>query len=199
MDTLRVASHEEESLAEAIGFAESLTGEFAGQSKWSGSGYVFKPTAEEVARIIHAPPQSHPMSRTSPPFQLFLLLAGGMAMGMFSWLAALAVSGQFEPFDSGVGLLANQFVLSPRWPSSLPHATDHQHHSLFLCGAYVGMNAHSYGFGGSEKKAWAALGAVVRLSLLLVPAVLVTVITVIRRVRRGPPQRTEGGSRSGQP
>jgi len=168
------------------------------QSKWSGSGYVFKPTAEEVARIIHTPPQSHPMSRTSPPFQLFLLLAGGMAMGMFSWLAALAVSGQFEPFDSGVGLLANQFVLSAlavflatRYRPSAPF--------LFLCGAYVGMNAYSYGFGGSEKKAWAALGAGMSLSLLLVPAVLVTVITVIRRIRRRQPPRTEGGSRSGQP
>jgi len=34
-----------------------------------------------------------------------------MALGMLSWLASLAVSGQFEPYDSGVGLLANQVFL----------------------------------------------------------------------------------------
>lgn len=138
------------------------------------------------------------MSHTSPPSQLLLLLTGGLALGMLSWLAALAVSGQFEPYDSGVGLLVNQVVLSvpavffaSRYRPSAPF--------LFLCGAYVGMNAYTYACGGSEKKAWAALGAVTSLSLLLLPAVLVTVITVIRRVRRVQPQRTAGGSRSGQP
>lgn len=31
---------------------------------------------------------------------------------------------------------------------------------LFLSGAYAGMNAYAYGFGGSEHRVWAALGAV---------------------------------------
>ena len=138
------------------------------------------------------------MSHASPPSKPLLLLAGGVALGMLSWLAALAVSGRFEPYDSGMGLLANQLALSvpavflaSRYRPSAPF--------LFLCGAYVGMNAYTYGFGGSEKKAWAALGAVTSLSLLLLPAVLVTVIAVIRRVRRVQAQRTNGGSRSGQP
>jgi len=138
------------------------------------------------------------MSHTSPPSQPLLLLAGGVALGMLSWLAALAVSGQFEPYDSGVGLLANQFALSvpavflaSRYRPAAPF--------LFLCGAYVGMNAYTYGFGNSEKKVWAALGAVTSLSLLLLPAVLVTVITIIRRVRQVQAKRADGGSRSGQP
>jgi hypothetical protein len=153
-------------------------------------------TGKSLSFVMPSP--SHPMSHTSPSSQPFLLLASGVALGMLSWLAALAVSGQFEPYDSGVGLLANQFALSVpavflalRYRPSAPY--------LFLCGAYVGMNAYTYGFGGSEKKAWAALGAVTSLSLLLLPAVLVTVITLIRRVRRVQPHRAEGSSRPGQP
>ena len=47
-------------------------------------------------------------NRRSPPSQPLLLLVGGMALGMLSWLTSLAVSGQFEPYDSGVAAGVNR-------------------------------------------------------------------------------------------
>ena len=91
------------------------------------------------------------MSRASFAPPLLPLLAAGAVLGMLSWAAALAASGQFEPYDSGRGLLANQFVLSlpavvlaARYRPFAP--------LLFLLGAYVGMNLYAYAFGGSEHR-----------------------------------------------
>ncbi|CAG0929467.1 hypothetical protein PLCT1_01068 [Planctomycetaceae bacterium] len=115
---------------------------------------------------------------------------------MLSWAAALAVSGQFEPYDSASGLLVNQFVLSVpavvlswRYRPSAP--------LLFLFGAYVGMNLYSYGFGGSEHRVWAALGAITSLLLLVLPAALVLIVAVVRRLRRTLPPPGEDPSRFG--
>jgi len=136
------------------------------------------------------------MSRASSVSLLLQLLAAGAALGMLSWAAALAVSGQFEPYDSGRGLLANQFVLSVpagilawRYRPSVPH--------LFLFGAYIGMNLYAYGFGGSEHRVWAALGAITSLLLLIPPVVLALIVAVVRRLRRAQPPPGEDRSRFG--
>ena len=136
-----------------------------------------------------------PRSPYASPLPQFL--AAGIALGMLSWAAALVVSGQFEPYDSGRGLLANQFVLSVpavilawRYRPSAP--------LLFLFGAYLGMNLYAYGFGDSEHRVWAALGAITSLFLLVLPVVLVLIVAVVRRLRRAQPPRGEDRRRFGR-
>lgn len=111
------------------------------------------------------------------------LFAAGASLGALSWLAASVVSGTFEPYDSSSGLLVNQIVLSApavilasRHRASVP--------LLFLAGAYVGMNAYAYGFGGSEARAWAALGAVLTLLLLVLPTALMLGAAALRHFRQ---------------
>lgn len=115
---------------------------------------------------------------------------------MLSWAAALAVSGRFEPYDSGCGLLANQLLLSIpaailacRYRPSAP--------ILLLLGAYLGMNLYAYGFGGSEHRAWATLGAITSLLLLVLPVVLVFAVAIVRRLRGTPATPEEDRTRHG--
>ena len=107
----------------------------------------------------------------------------GLALGALSWSCAALVSGTFEPYDSGVGLLVNQLLLA--MPAAL---VTWRHRAAgavaLLAGAYLGMNAYAYGFGGSESKAWAALGAVVSLLLIVAPMVLVLATAALRRIAR---------------
>ena len=117
---------------------------------------------------------------------LLLLFVAGTAIGALSWLAAYAVSGVFEPYDSSLGLLVNQVVLSA--PAAFVAYRYRASASLvLLVGAYVGMNAYAYSFGGSEHRVWAALGAVVSTMLLLAPVLLALGAVAYRRLRRGPP------------
>jgi len=122
-----------------------------------------------------------PSFRQIPP-PLALIVAGTL-LGALSWLAASVVSGTFEPYDSSSGLLVNQIVLSAPAVvlASLHRATVPL---LLLAGAYVGMNAYAYAFGGSEARAWVALGAVTSLLLLVVPAALMSGAAALRRFRQ---------------
>lgn len=119
------------------------------------------------------------------PLSLSLLVAG-TALGALSWLAAALVSGTFEPYDSSAGLLMNQAILSVpaallAWRYRAAMAL------LLLAGAYVGMNAYAYGFGGSEKGAWAVLGTLVSMLLLIAPLALMLGAIALRRLYRRQP------------
>jgi hypothetical protein len=113
--------------------------------------------------------------------RLISVLAFGLGCGALSWFTAHAVSGSFEPYDSSTGLAANQLVLclpaillacKPRLALIL----------LYFLGAWLGMIAYAYAFGGSEQRAWAMLGAVTSLLLLFWPVVLAVVTVVIRYI-----------------
>jgi len=132
------------------------------------------------------------MTRHRRPLSPPGVLAAGLAVGALSWLGPAFISGAFEPYDTGLGLLANQFLLCVpvavlAWRYQVAAAF------IFLIGAYVGMNAYAYGFGGSETRAWAALGAVVSLLLLLLPAGLAAAVSLFRRLRSGSSRTDDAG------
>jgi hypothetical protein len=94
----------------------------------------------------------------------------GIALGAFGWGISHWVSGQFEPYDSGAGFLATQIVLVPaaamagyRWGIAASF--------VLVLGGYIGLNGYAYVLGGSESRAWAMLGAISTLLLVIVPAV----------------------------
>ena len=106
-------------------------------------------------------------------------------LGAFSWFAASVVSGTFEPYDSGAGLLLNQIILS------VPAAVLAWRHRiavplLCLASAYAGLSAYAWAFGSSEVRAWAALGALVSMLLFPVPVAFALGAAALRRLRRGP-------------
>lgn len=133
-------------------------------------------------------------AKRRPP--LLLLLAGGALLGALSWLAALGVSGAFEPYDSALGLLANQLVLS--LPIALL-AFRYRLWTALLCllGAYVGMNLYTYVFGGAETRAWAVLGAITSVALLVVPAAAAAASAFLSRMCRPPPKDDSAQGRDG--
>ena len=109
-------------------------------------------------------------------------LAIGVGCGALSWVAAFAVSGRFEPYDSSTGLAANQIVLC--LPAILLACRPRLALLLFyFFGAWLGMNAYGYVFGSAEQRAWAMLGAVTSLLLLALPLSLAGMTAVICHIR----------------
>lgn len=107
----------------------------------------------------------------------------GAGVGGLSWAVASLASGKFEPFDSGVGLIVNQFILTVstaflawRYAIATP--------ILYLTAAYLGMNGYAYLFGGSESTAWVLLGAIVSTTLLLAPMIGLFVTIAVKALRR---------------
>jgi hypothetical protein len=85
---------------------------------------------------------------------------------MASWLAAWLVSGRFEPYDSDSGWVANQLVIGVPLVM-LAGLRGWRPVGWLLAGVYLGMNAYACLFGGSESRAWAGLGAITSLLLLV--------------------------------
>ncbi len=105
----------------------------------------------------------------------------GVACGALSWVAAVAVSGKFEPFDSSAGLAANQLVLG--LPAILLACRARLALLLlYFLGAWFGMNTYAYVFGSSEQRAWATLGAATSLLFLGLPVVLAVMTAAIRHI-----------------
>jgi len=98
-----------------------------------------------------------------------LTLLVGVLLGALSWGMAYAVSGTFEPFDSGIGFLVTQIVLSSA-ALLVGTRTGAVDSVVLVAGGYVGMNVYSYAFGASEAQAWAVLGLITTTALVLVPA-----------------------------
>lgn len=118
----------------------------------------------------------------NPPY--LLTAVGGAAVGALSWLIASIASGKFEPYDSGVGLLVNQFILSAS-AAFLAWRYRAVVSFLFMVCAYLGLNGYTYVFGSSETRAWASLGAVVSALLFVSPVIFTLGAIVIHRLLRG--------------
>ena len=97
-----------------------------------------------------------------------VLLIAGVLLGALSWAIAAALSGKFEPFDSESGFLVTQIILSGA--SLLVGIKSGMVDCLILVfGAYLGMNAFAFAFGGSETRAWAMLGLITTVALVIYP------------------------------
>lgn len=118
-------------------------------------------------------------SRLARGLVIFLM---AICFGALAWAIPAKTSGHFEPYDSRFGLLINQTILVAAviW-AVLRHGL--RGILIFLAGAYVGLNGYPYLFGSSESRAWATLGAVVNLLLLIVPALCALALLAYRRVR----------------
>jgi hypothetical protein len=96
-------------------------------------------------------------------------LFAGIALGAFGWGMSHWVSGKFEPYDSGAGFLVTQIVLAPV-AAMAGYRRGIAAAFVLVVGGYLGLNAYAYAFGGSESRAWAMLGAISTLLLVIVPA-----------------------------
>lgn len=116
-------------------------------------------------------------------FKHLRTIASGVAIGAASWFFASVVSGEFEVYDSSMGLAVNQSILSV---SAALVATRYRASAalLFIVSAYLGLNSFAYVMGSSESRVWAGLGAVVSVLLFLIPVIAafgaVTVRTLLR-------------------
>ena len=99
-----------------------------------------------------------------------IIFAIGILVGAASWGVVSLVSDRYEPFDSGLGFYIGQFILSiiAFWVGYKKRFRDL---AVYLIGAYIGMNAYAYIFGGSEQRAWASLGMVTTIALVIFPLV----------------------------
>jgi len=94
----------------------------------------------------------------------------GVIAGVTSWAVVGLVSDRYEPFDSNAGFYLGQFILSviAIWVGYKKKFRDLV---VYLLSAYLGMNAYSYITGGSEQRAWAMLGLITTISLVIYPLV----------------------------
>lgn len=99
-----------------------------------------------------------------------IIISIGVIAGATSWGVVGLVSDRYEPFDSSIGFYLGQFILSiiALWVGYKKKFGDL---IIYLISAYLGMNAYSYIFGGSEQRAWAMLGMITTTSLIVFPAV----------------------------
>ena len=123
--------------------------------------------------------------------KLVLLIAGAL-LGALSWALAATVSGKFEPFDSESGFLVTQIILSG---ASLVVGLKRGMVDciILVFGAHLGMNALTFAFGGSESRAWAMLGLITTVALVIYPvlagligAAAVAALTKFRQRKAGP-------------
>jgi len=94
----------------------------------------------------------------------------GLLVGAVSWGVVSIVSDKFEPFDSGVGFMVGQVILSviAFWMGYKKRISELL---VYLAGAYMGMNIYAYAFGSSEQKAWVLLGMFSTILLIIYPFV----------------------------
>ena len=94
----------------------------------------------------------------------------GLLVGAVSWGVVSIVSDKFEPFDSGVGFMVGQVILSviAFW---MGYKKRIRELLVYLAGAYMGMNIYAYAFGSSEQKAWVLLGMFSTIFLIIYPLV----------------------------
>ena len=107
----------------------------------------------------------------------------GVVAGAMSWGVVGLVSDKYEPFDSGLGLLIGQSILSAI-AFRVGYKKKLRELMIYLVAAYVGMNLYSYIFGGSEQRAWAYLGVITTIALMALPLVFGVIGMIVRKVRQ---------------
>ena len=114
-----------------------------------------------------------------------LILAGsiGILAGATSWGVASLVSDKYEPFDSGIGFLIGQIILCAI-AYRVAYKKKFGDLVIYVVATYVGMNSYSYIFGGSEQRAWALLGLITTISLIIFPFICGVIGIIVRNVQQ---------------
>lgn len=113
----------------------------------------------------------------------FLILLGGLMLGAASWAISPWVSGQFEPFDSGLALTLGQMLMS-LYSGTIGYRFGLWKLVLAVFGLYAGQVGYWYVFGSSEARAWIVLGAFSTLLLCVLPVLSGFLGIAIRRFWR---------------
>ncbi len=97
--------------------------------------------------------------------KIFLL---GIVFGALSWIVCPLVSDRFEPFDTSLGLVIGQIILSVA-AISISLRSNPIGLLILILAMHFGQNIYAYAFGGSEQRAWIVLGLLVNLIFLVIP------------------------------
>lgn len=107
-------------------------------------------------------------------------MIGGTLLGAGAWGAGALISGVFEPFDSLPGFLVVQIALSVAAALAGFRAGGGAL-ACVLLGSYLGLNLYPCVMGGAETRAWALLGAVTTIFLIMIPALIGGVAVLVRK------------------
>lgn len=150
---------------------------------WRKIGPIYR--RPEVTKSRYQPSIKENMSTQAKDERVISLKLAtlGAVAGAVSWAVVPVVSGKFEPFDSTVGMLANQMALT------IPVVIVALRYRLFAAflfgiGAYIGLNAYVFALGGTEHKAWWVLGAVVSTVLFAAPLVAAFSAVAMRKLHQ---------------
>ena len=99
-----------------------------------------------------------------------IIVTAGVLVGAASWGVVSLVSDRYEPFDSNLGLFVGQLILSSI-AFRIGYKKRFRDLATYLTGTYIGMNAYAYIFGSSEHRAWALLGMLTTIALVILPLV----------------------------
>ncbi|HEB94363.1 MAG TPA: hypothetical protein ENI94_13065 [Gammaproteobacteria bacterium] len=115
-------------------------------------------------------------------FQTINLIIIGFVAGAVSWAVVSIVSDKFEPFDSSIGFISGQIILS-----SIAFWIGYKKRIIalfiYLLTSYLGMNVYAYVFGSSEQKAWILLGMFSALFLMFFPLLSGVIGKIINTVQ----------------
>jgi len=110
----------------------------------------------------------------------------GFALGALSWAVVPLVSNNFEPFDSGIGFLIGQVVMSVG-AFYFAFSTGIKNILLYMLGIYIGQNIYAYVFGPPGTRSWALLLLITSITLCVFPliaAIISKTINVISVKRK---------------
>lgn len=96
------------------------------------------------------------------------VLVLGFMLGCAAWAVVPLVSNKFEPFDSGIGMLIGQLVLSAV-AGYLGFSRGVKAVLVFAVGLYVGFNVYSYTFGSTDARAMFVLVLLANIFLCVYP------------------------------
>jgi len=113
---------------------------------------------------------------------LFIFIVG-LAVGAITWAATPLLSGQFEPFDSGLAMWFGQALMSA-YGGYIGFRHNFWKLLLAILGMYLGQVAYWYVFGSSEARAWILLGAFSTLLLCALPFASGVAGILSRRLRK---------------
>lgn len=97
--------------------------------------------------------------------KIFLL---DIVFGALSWTVCPLVSDRFEPFDTSLGLVIGQIILSVA-ALCISLRSNYIGLLILILAMHFGQNIYAYAFGGSEQRAWIGLGLLVNLIFLVIP------------------------------
>jgi len=80
------------------------------------------------------------------------------------------VADEFEPFDSGIGFLIGQLIMSAG-AFYFAFAKDTKSILVYLLGIYLGQNIYAYAFGPPGTRSWAGLLLITSIALCVFPVI----------------------------